>query len=84
MISGEILIGQIKAKACNWTVEEKGRAESFREGRERGRREELEDIGRTKWRRKRWKTEQTRVASGARSSQGLHSWAVVLWCIRPI
>ena len=38
--ASEIVVGQIKAKACDCAMEEKDRAENFREGREerRGRR----------------------------------------------
>lgn len=35
MMAGEILINQIKAKACGWAMEGKCRAECFGEGRER-------------------------------------------------
>jgi hypothetical protein len=30
VMSDKILIGEIKARACDWAVEGKGRAESFR------------------------------------------------------
>lgn len=40
----------MKARACDWVVEGKGRAESFIEEREGGRREEEMGDGRRKWR----------------------------------
>jgi hypothetical protein len=40
VVSGEILIGQIKARACEWVVEGKSRAVRFRKVKGGGRREE--------------------------------------------
>lgn len=47
VISGEILIGQIKTKACNYSMEGKDRAGSVREGQMDTKEEEkMEDGGR--------------------------------------
>ena len=56
VILGEILVGQINARSCDWAVEGKGRAETIREGREEG--GKTENGGR-RLRKKRLKTEQT-------------------------
>jgi hypothetical protein len=52
----------MKARACDWAVEGKGRDGSFREV-ERGRKkkDKTEDGGRRRW-KKRWKIEQTHEA----------------------
>ena len=73
MYSGEplpILTGQIKAKACDWAVEGKDGAGSFREG-ERGRKKGIwQDRGeRGRWWKRRWKED------GA-ESYGLEEWQV--------
>lgn len=58
VMSGKILTGQIKGRACDWAVGGKGRTESFREGREgRRRKEKTEDGGRKRdgrWSRPTW------------------------------
>ena len=51
-----ILTGQIKARAYDWAVEEKGGAGNVREGERGGRREKLGDRGeRGRRRKRRWK-----------------------------
>ena len=63
VISVEVLIGQIKARACDWAVEGKGRAGRGRERKRKKRREEKrqrtegeEDGGRRgrRWSRLMW------------------------------
>ena len=53
VISGSILIVQIKARACHWAVEGKGGAEGFLEKGEKEEEKEGEDGGRRgrKWSR---------------------------------
>ena len=61
-MSGEILISQTKARACDGAVGGKGGAESFtevREGGRRGRQDGTEDGG---WRKKSLKMDQNHMA----------------------
>ena len=63
MISDRLLIGQIKARACDWAMEEKGKAGSFREGQMDKEQEDETEYGKRKrWRKKRWKREQIHMA----------------------
>ena len=67
------LTGPIEAGACDWAMERKGRAASFREGM-RGKKRTMrwgwgETVGvggggreRRRWRTMRWKMEQTHMA----------------------
>ena len=61
VMPGKILIGQIKARACDWAVEGKHSAESFRGGREGERREERRTQG-TKMEEEEVEMEQIHVA----------------------
>jgi hypothetical protein len=59
-----ILTGQIKARACDWAVEEKGGAGDSREWVKRGKETGM------KWRKKRWKKDG---AEPHGSEKGSHS-----------
>lgn len=62
MISGEILIGHIMARACDWVVEGQGRAGSFRDREMEEKEDKMEDRGRGGWRKKGQKMGQTHMA----------------------
>jgi hypothetical protein len=56
------LTSQIKARACDWAVEGKSRAGSFREGKKRRKKRNMRQKDeRRKWRKRRQKMEQTHV-----------------------
>jgi hypothetical protein len=75
VISGKILIGQIKARACDWAVEakiglgvlERGREEETRRQRRERRTKKEEVEGR--WSSSTW-------SGGTTSSKGFHSWGI--------